>query len=437
MIESIAIILGILSVGELVVIGVLLRQNNGSALKRRLNELERAQEKGEQRLQEEIRRGRSEQGEEARKGRKELSDNLDAFSDTLVKRMSDTSQMQKNQLDTFSKQLNELTKFNQEGLEGVRSTVETKLDGLQKDNTQKLEQMRQTVDEKLHSTLEKRLNESFKTVSQQLDQVHQGLGEMQNLATGVGDLKRVLTNVKSRGTWGEIQLGNLLEQVLAPEQYEANVATRPDAGERVEFAMKLPGQDDNNTTVWLPIDAKFPIEDYQRVLEATENANTGEIEKQFKELEKRLKEQAKQIQSKYLEPPYTTDFAIMFLPAEGLYAEVLKRNGVIESLQRDYRVVIAGPTTIAAFLNSLQMGFRTLAIQKQTSQIWHTLGEVKTEFHRFGEILDKAKKKLDEAGNTIDKGSSKYRNIQSKLNRVDKISGPKETPEALNSAEEE
>jgi len=429
MTELIITIVGCIALVELGIIIWLLRSQKNSDLSSVLENLEQEQQRSEQRLQDEIQRTRSAHGEESRKGRKELSDTLNGFADTLLKRMSETSQMQKNQLDTFSRQLGDLTKSNQEGLEQVRGSVEKKLENLQKDNSQHLEKMRQTVDEKLHSTLEKRLSESFKTVSQQLDQVHKGLGEMQNLATGVGDLKRILTNVKSRGTWGEIQLEKLLEQVLASSQYETNVVTRPKSNERVEVAMKLPGQEDTNSTVWLPIDAKFPIEDYQRVLDATEQADNAEIERQLKELEKRLKEQAKLISTKYVEPPHTTDFAIMFLPVEGLYAEVLKRNGLVESLQRDYRVVIAGPTTLAAFLNSLQMGFRTLAIQKQTSQIWSTLNEVQTEFHRFGEILEKAKKKLDEAGNTIDKGSSKYRNIQTKLNRVEKISPAQEHTE--------
>ena len=282
--------------------------------------------------------------------------------------------------------------------------------------------MRATVDEKLQSTLEKRLGESFKQVSERLEQVYKGLGEMRNLATGVGDLKKVLTNVKTRGTWGEIQLGNILEQILTPEQYAINVQTKKNSNERVEFAIKLPGQDsDKDQVVWMPIDAKFPQEDYQRLLDAQDEADKDAADKSIRNLEMRIKAEAKAIKEKYIDPPNTTDFAIMFLPVEGLYAEVLRRPGLCDILQRDYRVVVTGPTTLAALLNSLQMGFRTLAIEKRSSEVWELLGVVKTEFGKFGDVLSKTKKKLQEASNTINKAEVRTRAIERKLREVQEI----------------
>ena len=298
-------------------------------------------------------------------------------------------------------------------------TIEKKLKDLQEDNAKKLDQMRQTVDEKLQSTLEKRLNESFKLVSERLAQVHKGLGEMQSLATGVGDLKRVLTNVKTRGTWGEIQLGTLLEQVLTPDQYESNVATNPQSQQRVDFAIKLPGKDDD--TVWLPIDSKFPQEDFERLLQAQENADKAQVELSQKQLEAQIKLEAKKINEKYINPPHTTDFAILFLPIESLYAEVLRQPGLQAQLQQTHRVIIAGPTTFAALLNSLQMGFRTLAIEKRSSDVWALLSDIQKEFGKFGDILAKTQKKLQEASNTIDQAASKSRNIERKLTKVDTI----------------
>lgn len=304
-------------------------------------------------------------------------------------------------------------------------TIEKKLKDLQEDNAKKLDQMRQTVDEKLQSTLERRLNESFKLVSERLAQVHKGLGEMQSLATGVGDLKRVLTNVKTRGTWGEIQLGTLLEQVLTPDQYEANVATNPQSQQRVDFAIKLPGKD--NDTVWLPIDSKFPQEDFERLLQAQENADKAQVELSQKQLEAHIKLEAKKINGKYINPPHTTDFAILFLPIESLYAEVLRQPGLQAQLQQTYRVIIAGPTTFAALLNSLQMGFRTLAIEKRSSDVWALLSDIQKEFGKFGDILAKTQKKLQEASDTIDKAASKSRNIERKLTKVDTIETPERT----------
>lgn len=304
-------------------------------------------------------------------------------------------------------------------LEKMRSTVKERLESLQADNSAKLDKMRQVVDEKLHATLERRLGESFKQVSDRLESVHKGLGEMQALALNVGDLKKVLTNVKTRGIWGEIQLGALLEQILTKDQYDINVITKKGSSERVEFAIRLPGSGkDQQSPVWLPIDAKFPQEDYQRLIESQELCDLDGFEKAAKQLETRIKSEAKDIRDKYIDPPNTVDFAILFLPVEGLYAEVLRRPGLIELLQKDFRVVVSGPTTISALLNSLQMGFRTLVIEKRTSEVWRLLGAVKHEFFKFGDILDKTKKKLLEATNTIDLASSKTRNIQGRLNRV-------------------
>jgi DNA recombination protein RmuC len=299
--------------------------------------------------------------------------------------------------------------------------VEDKLQSMQMDNARQLEQMRQTVDEKLQGTLEKRLGESFKQVSERLEQVHKGLGEMQTLATGVGDLKKVLTNVKTRGTWGEVQLGALLEQVLNPDQFAANVSTK-DGGERVEYAIRLPGQGENREeTVWLPIDAKFPVEDYQRLLEAQERADIEGVESAGKQLENRVKACARDISTKYLHPPKTTDFGILFLPIEGLFAEVIRRTGLTEMIQRECRVVIAGPTTLWSILSSLQMGFRTLAIQKRSSEVWNLLAAVKTEWTKYGDVLDAVQKKLHQASDTIEQAKIRSRAVGRKLKDVQEL----------------
>lgn len=302
----------------------------------------------------------------------------------------------------------------------VSTTLNQRLGEIQVDSAQKLEAMRKTVDEKLHATLEQRLGESFKQVSDRLEQVHRGLGEMQSLATGVGDLKRVLTNVKSRGTWGEVQLGALLEQTLTNEQYSKNISTRPGSRDLVEFAIRLPGQD-ANSPVWLPVDAKFPVEDYQRLMDAQDRADLGEIESSAKALENRIKIEAKTIREKYIEPPYTTDFAILFLPTEGLYAEVMRRQGLLEALQRDFRVTVAGPSTFSAMLNSLHMGFKTLAIEKRSSEIWNTLGQIKTEFGKFGVVIDATKKKLEAATKSFDAVDVRTRQINKKLSGVEAL----------------
>jgi DNA recombination protein RmuC len=308
---------------------------------------------------------------------------------------------------------------NEQRLEAVRVTVDARLDGIQKDNAAKLEQMRATVDEKLQSTLEARLGESFRLVSERLEAVHKGLGEMQTLASGVGDLKKVLTNVKTRGTWGEVQLGNLLEQIFRPEQYERNVAVKPLSGERVEYAIKLPGRERDGLPVWLPIDAKFPQEDYQRLVDAADRGDADAVAAAGQALENRIRAEAKKIRDKYICPPHTTEFAILFLPTEGLFAEVLRRPGVYDDVIARDRVVLAGPTTLAAVLNSLQMGFRTLALEQRSSEVWEVLGAVKTEFAKFGAVLEKVHEKLQQASRTIEDAQQRSRVMNKKLKDVE------------------
>jgi DNA recombination protein RmuC len=373
-------------------------------------------------IKDEITSNRQETAQSARQARQELGAALKLSSDSLQQRLAENVRVQKDQLDSFSKQLTAMTRLNEEKIDGMRKTMETQLQALREDNTRKLEQMRATVDEKLQSTLDKRLGESFKQVSERLEQVYKGLGEMRTLATGVGDLKKVLTNVKTRGTWGEIRLSHILEQILTPDQYDVNVATKKNSNERVEYAIKLPGQDaDKEKIIWMPIDSKFPQEDYQRLMDAQEAADKVLAEKSIKNLEMRIKAEARHIKEKYLDPPDTTDFGIMFLPVEGLYAEVLRRPGLCDNLQREHRIVVTGPTTLAALLNSLQMGFRTLAIEKRSSEVWQLLGMVKTEFGKFGDVLAKTKKKLQEAGQTIDKAQIRTRAIARKLRKVQEV----------------
>jgi len=306
-------------------------------------------------------------------------------------------------------------------MEDIRLMVDEKLRQLQEDNNRQLDRMRETVDEKLQSTLERRLGESFKQVSERLEQVHQGLGDMRTLAAGVGDLKKVLTNVKSRGTWGEVQLGALLEEILSPDQYLKNVKPQEQGGEVVEFAIKLPGQGDSDS-VLIPVDAKFPVEDYSRLIDAQERGDTAAAEEAVRQLEASIKKAAKDISQKYLAPPRTTDFGIMFLPSEGLYAEVIRRAALVQHLQREYRIVVSGPSTFAAFLNSLQMGFRTLAIQKRSGEVWKVLGEVKAAFGRFGESLDMVRKRLDQAASSVDDAQKKTRTLTGKLKAVESLS---------------
>ncbi len=357
----------------------------------------------------------------AKQLREEVVMTLKSISDTMSKTMKDLAVAEKAQIEDMSSAIGKLSDSNEKKLESIRITVEGKLQSMQIDNAKQLDKMRETVDEKLQGTLEKRLGESFKQVSERLEQVHKGLGEMQILATGVGDLKKVLTNVKTRGTWGEVQLGALLEQVLNPDQFAINVATK-DGGERVEFAIKLPGQSgDKDETIWLPIDAKFPVEDYQRLIEAQEKADIKEVDIIGKVLENRVKDCAWDICTKYLNPPKTTDFGILFLPIEGLFAEVIRRAGLTEFIQRECRVVIAGPTTLWALLNSLQMGFRTLAIQKRSSEVWNLLAAVKTEWTKYGDVLDAVQKKINQASETIEKAKMRSRAVGKKLKDVQEL----------------
>ncbi len=397
--------------------------------------------------------------------RQEVGSTLAQFQQTLAAQMTSVATVQNNQIDSFSQQLTRLAESNTQQMEAmrqllanevrqareeqglslkrfadtlaknlaelsesnarrmaeVRATLEEKMRELQADNGLRLEEMRKTVDEKLHDSLEKRLGESFKLVSDRLEKVHQGLGEMQQLAIGVGDLKRVLTNVKTRGTWGEVQLAMLLEQLLTAEQYAANVETIPGSNARVEFAIRLPGQEEGGRPVWMPIDAKFPKEQYERLVEAAERADSEGVSVFGRELERAVRNEAKTIAEKYLSPPLTTDFAILFLPTEGLYAEVMRRPGLADDLQRAHRVVIAGPSTLSALLNSLQMGFRTLALEKRSSEVWQVLGAVKTEFAKFGDVLSKTRETLERAARNIEQAETRSRQMARKLKTVEAL----------------
>ena len=361
--------------------------------------------------------------EDARKGRLEAGESQQRFTEAL------------------SAQLRELTQRNEQRIGEMRATLEQQLRALQEDNARKLEKMRETVDEKLQSTLTTRLDSSFKLVSERLEQVQRGLGEMQQLATGVGDLKRVLTNVKNRGGWGEVQLENILEQTLTQDQYARGVRVRPDGAEMVDFAVRLPGRGEADAPVWLPIDSKFPREDYERLLDAQEQGDPELVRATGAQLERAIRIQAKSISDKYIAPPHSTDFAVMFLPTEGLYAEALRRAGLTDALQREHRVVIAGPTTVTALLNSLQMGFRTLAIEQRSSEVWSLLGAVKSEFGKFAGILEKAEKQINTVGKSLGDTSRKTRTIERKLRGVESLGqdqaqallgdlGPDEEPEA-------
>ena len=382
------------------------------------------QEKGlmrlERELREELARGRREDAEEAFRDREERAQSSSLLSQVVTTQVSQFGALQAERLESFARELSRFSLGLDERFEHLKIAVETRLTAIQADNAAKLEEMRRTVDEKLHATLEQRLGESFKLVSDRLEQVHRGLGEMQTLAAGVGDLKRVLTNVKTRGTWGEVQLSALLEQLLTAEQFGSNVATKPGSNERVDFAIRLPGKDDG-AVVWLPIDAKYPIEDYQRLLDAQERGDPAAVEESSRAIETRLKNEAKSIHEKYVSPPHTTDFALLYLPLEGLYAEALRRPGLAETLQREWRVSLTGPTTLAAMLNSLQMGFRTLAIEQRSAEVWAVLGAVKTEFGKFGEALAHTRKKLDEASNSISKAETRTRQLTRRLKEVEAL----------------
>ncbi len=352
-----------------------------------------------------------------RENREELGAALDSQGHVLSSRLSEIAMLQKGQLETFTNQLSRLTESNSSKLDGIRDAVDRRLGELDARNEQKLDQIRSVVDEKLNATLEQRLGEAFRSVADRLERVHQGLGEMRVLAADVGDLKKVLSNVKTRGTWGEIQLGCLLEQLLSPEQYATNVCTRPNSTERVEFAIRLPGKGEE--PVWLPLDSKFPQEDYLRLLAAQDAADPEAARSCRRQLEKRVLSEARNIREKYVEPPYTTDFAILFVPVEGLYAEVLRIDGLCETLMRESRVVVAGPTTVAALLNSLQTGFRTLAIEKRSAEVWGLLGQVKTEFGTFAAVLEKTHRKLLEAGDSLEGAARKSRAIERRLRSLE------------------
>ena len=403
---------------------LLLVRSRGDAGERRLREVEetlaRGLERLERELREELARGRREDAEEAFRDREERAQSANLLGQAVTTQLGQLGTLQSERLEGFARELGRFSLGLDERFERLKMTVEGRLTAIQADNAVKLEEMRRTVDEKLHATLEQRLGESFKLVSERLEQVHRGLGEMQTLAAGVGDLKRVLGNVKTRGTWGEVQLAALLEQLLTADQFSANVATRPGSAERVDFAIALPGKDDG-ATVWLPIDAKFPIEDYQRLLDAQEKGDAALVEEASRAIEVRLKAEARSIRDKYVEPPHTTDFAVLYLPIEGLYAEALRRPGLAEALQRDWRISISGPTTLAAMLNSLQMGFRTLAIEKRSAEVWAVLGAVKTEFGKFGEALAHTRKKLDEASNSIGKAEVRTRQLSRRLREVEAL----------------
>jgi len=413
-------------------VGVLLLLWRSAAAAARLDALDRENERLGREMRQSVEDGRRDVLQAVEEGRREMVQGQREFRDdqsrqsgettrTLSSQIAQLAQMQSARLDGFTQQITGLLRMNDERLEAMRATVEQRLRELQSDNGRKLDEMRATVDEKLHKTLEERLSQSFKVVSERLEQVHKGLGEMQSLAAGVGDLKRVLTNVKTRGTWGEVQLGALLEQMLAPNQFARDVATRRGSRDRVEFAVRLPGRDEGRDFIYLPIDAKFPQDHYQRLVDAQERADQKSAEESARALETAIRTEARTIREKYIDPPATTDFALMFLPTEGLYAEVLRRPGLSDEVQREFRVTIVGPTTLAALLNSLQMGFRTLAIEKRSSEVWNVLGAVKAEFFKFADILDKTRKKLEEASNSIGQAEVRTRQIGRKLKSVEAL----------------
>ncbi len=349
-----------------------------------------------------------------------LGRHITEMNSALNQQIHNNGLMNNQRLDGFAKQISDLTKLNEMKLNNLQETIAKQLDLIRNDNSNKLEKIRETVEEKLHDTLEKRLSNSFKIISERLEIVHRSMGEMQTLASGVGDLKRVLTNIKTRGIWGEVQLDAIITQLLTPAQFEKNVKVDPSENSRVEFAIKLPGTQEDSC-VWLPIDAKFPIEEYQRLMEAHESGDINKMQEQSKALEYSIKKCAKMISERYVKPPYTTDFAIMFLPIESMYAEVLRYPGLLELIQQQYRVVITSPTTLSAILNSLQMGFKTLAIHKQSSEVWKILSAVKSEFSKFSDVLAKTKMKLDQASKSISDAEVRTRVIGRKLKDVESL----------------
>ncbi|MDT7517482.1 DNA recombination protein RmuC [Rhodoferax sp. TBRC 17660] len=428
---------------QLVLLVVLLRSRTANDPQARAQELAQLEaqrqellarlQSSSERVERELRR---EVQESARSGRQELAQNLAMFQKSLVQQAAEATRTQNTQIDAFGQQLallqktlsdtlanqlSALSESNARRMAEVRQTLEAQLAQLQTTNSAKLDEMRATVDEKLQTTLQARLGESFKQVAERLEQVHKGLGEMQSLAQGVGDLKHLLTNVKTRGMFGEAQLASLLEQVFVPDQYATQVATRPGSKNVVDFAIKLPGKSENGEPLWLPIDAKFPNEDYERLLDAQGRADAAAAEAAGKALEMRIRLEAKSISEKYVEPPHTTDFAILFLPTEGLYAEVLRRPGLMDVLQREHRVTLAGPTTLLAMLSSLQMGFRTLALEKRSSEVWQVLGAVKTEFSKFGDVLAKVKSQTETVLKTLDSAEVRSRAMGRALKKVEAL----------------
>ena len=423
-------VLALAALNLLLLLRLALRRGDAAATQA---ELLSALQSSSERLAREL---RHEIGESARNGRLELAQNLATFQQSLVQQAAEATRTQNTQIDAFGQQLallqktlsdtltlqlSNLSESNARRMSEVRATLEAQLAQLQQTNIAKLDEMRATVDEKLQTTLHARLGESFKQVADRLEQVHKGLGEMQTLAAGVGDLKHLLTNVKTRGMFGEAQLAALLEQVFVPDQYAAQIATRPGSKNVVDFAIKLPGKSDNGEPLWLPIDSKFPNEDYERLLDAQQRADAVAAEAAAKALEARIRLEAKSIAEKYIEPPYTTDFAILFLPTEGLYAEVLRRPGLMEALQREHRITLAGPTTLLAMLSSLQMGFRTLALEKRSSEVWQVLGAVKTEFGKFGDVLAKVKSQTETVLNTLNSAETRSRAMGRVLRQVEAL----------------
>ncbi len=427
----------VLMVLNLAIVLWLARANTGASTAAQqqaaLQDLRAAIQAGNDRLERELRR---EIADSSRAARQEATQSQASFQQTLTQQSAEATRTQNTQMDAFGQQLSllqktlsdtltlqltSLSETNARRMAEVRQTLEAQLAQLQTSNAAKLDEMRATVDEKLQTTLQARLGESFKQVADRLEQVHKGLGEMQTLAQGVGDLKHLLTNVKTRGMFGEAQLASLLEQVFVPDQYATQIATRPESKNVVDFAIKLPGRSDSGAPLWLPIDAKFPNEDYERLLDAQGRADVAAAEAAGKALEARIRLEARSIAEKYIEPPYTTDFAILFLPTEGLYAEVLRRPGLMEGLQREHRITLAGPTTLLAMLSSLQMGFRTLALEKRSSEVWQVLGAVKTEFNKFGDVLAKVKAQTETVLKTLDSAQTRSRAMGRVLKTVEAL----------------
>jgi DNA recombination protein RmuC len=397
-------------------------EGNFNETKNSLLKFDSSLERADKSMKDEFQRNREESNSSSRNQREELSKSLDGFKEgfeTNTKRLND---LLKDRFDAFSKQQTEINQESEKRIKEVKETVENQLKEIREDNTKQLNEVRKTVDEKLQKTLNERLTQSFETVGKQLKSVQEGLGEMKNLASDVGGLKKVLSNVKMRGGIGEVQLAMLLEQILAPDQYEANVKTKKGSSATVEFAIKLPGKNEDESVVWLPVDAKFPKDVYEKLQEAYEDGDLDKIQFAQKELDNTIKKMAKDISEKYIDPPNTTDFGIMFLPFEGIYAEVVRKASLLETLQRDYKIIVTGPTTLAAILNSLQMGFKTLAIQKRSSEVWHVLGAVKKEFENFGGMMTKAQNNIRTGLNQLDDVMGvRTRAIQRKLKDVTSI----------------